>query len=231
MDNGLPVTAGGVGHAQPAARGGLPAVRLRLCHRQHAGAARLQAARRHRGGHARRRARRPQARDVVADRRAAGGAGAAAGAGDQAAIIALARARRRSPPERLDELAALAAAVSGDAGHSAPPSRAACSASPSGCWDADDDAAAVRAAVRGGVGRARALLDRIGAPAMGIVGVRPPQVSGAEWRRSTGGRASTCAGAARAYPAYLVDRLERLTADAHQADLPAPRSRRSEGNG
>ena len=40
--------------------------------------------------------------------------------GDQAAIIALAARAPRLTPERLDELASLAAAVSGDTGHSGP---------------------------------------------------------------------------------------------------------------
>ena len=55
---------------------------------------------------------------------------------DQAAVIALAARAPRLTAERLDELAALAAPVSGDAGRAGPArSRGACSASRSGCWD------------------------------------------------------------------------------------------------
>ena len=68
------------------------------------------------------------------DRRAAGGSGAAALARRSGRIIALAARAPRLTPERLDELASLAAAVSGDTGHSGPPSRAGCSGSPSGRW-------------------------------------------------------------------------------------------------
>jgi hypothetical protein len=80
-----------------------------------------QAAGRSRGGHTCR-SRGARGAGSHPDRRAAGDSGAAAvKRGDQAASHRARRARApRLTPERLDELASLAAAVSGDTGHSGP---------------------------------------------------------------------------------------------------------------
>ena len=112
--------SGGIVDPEPAARGRLSSVRLRLRDREHAAAARLQTPRRHRRRHASwctNRGRSPGSTSAKLRRSCRRRPLAPT---DQAAVIALAARAPRLTAERLDELAALAAAVSGDAGRSGP---------------------------------------------------------------------------------------------------------------
>ena len=163
MENGLPVTA-----AASVTRNLLRAADFlpfgfACAIVTHADAPRLQAPRRHRG-----RARWWCTRGASHARRAGRGSagrrrGAAARPDDQAALIALAARAPRLTAARLDELAALAAVVSGDAGRPGRRSRAACSASPSGRWGGDDDAAAASSSCyQDEWSELEELLDRVG---------------------------------------------------------------------
>ena len=136
---------------------------------------------------------------------------------DQAAIVALGRARadadggtarrargawrRRSP------------ATAAEQGRT---SRGACSASRSGRWASAHDAAQVRSAVSSRVAGARRAARRR-ARAQEQVRAATAPVRGeriaALYRRACEHLALA---RARSYPAYLLDRLDRLTADAHQ---------------
>ena len=218
MDNGLPVTPAASLSAQPAARGRLSAVRLRLRDRQHAGAARLQTPRRHRRRHDRgaRAARDPENRRSLKLRLSRRRRPLTPR--DQAAVIALAARAPRLTAERLDELAALAAAVSGDAGRSGPDVTRRVLGVAQWVWDDVHDAAAVsnrctRTSGRSSKCRSSACIGRKVDKSVLQLRQYPALAS----RRSTGARARHLALArARSYPAYMVDRLERVTADAHQ---------------
>ena len=120
MDNGLPDHAGRLVHAQPVARRRFPAVRVRRGHRLDAAAQGLQALGRSRGRDARRP---PTAAPAEAEARRRGARDSRCvplAPRDQAAIVALAARAPTLTGERLDELAALAAAVSGDGGKAGP---------------------------------------------------------------------------------------------------------------
>ena len=137
---------------------------------------------------------------------------------DQAAVIALAARAPTLTVERLDELAAMAAPVQGErASARTPRSRAACSASRNGCWDDAHDAAAFRESLPGRVGRTRIPAPLDPRPAStkqsdGLEPIRGERVA-ALYRRACEHLALA---RARSYPRYLLDRLDKLTSDAHQ---------------
>ena len=218
MDNGPAGHSGCVVDAEPAPRGRLSPVRLRLRDREHAGAARLQAPRRYR-----RRARSwctsrarsrgstsTQVAPVVPARplapRGSGCGRRARGAGAQAH----GRAARRTGGAGGDGV--------GDAGRSrtgrdAPRARRGAV----GAGTTVMTPLQFRADLPGRLGGARSARSIACSAARPARSAPRSSVSGARvaalYRRACENLALA---RARSYPAYMVDRLERLTADAHQ---------------
>ena len=119
MDDGLADHAGRVVHAQSLARRGLSAVPVRAAIVSMLLRHGLQASRRPRGRDPRR-ASTAAAAETEARRRCAGRSRRAAGRARSSRDVALAARAPTLTGERLDELAALAAAVSGDGGKAGP---------------------------------------------------------------------------------------------------------------